>query len=99
MVDLFPSGAADSLSIGKFIWDDIDGRGLELPPEKTLLLASFEAGDPAVAAYGEPVSCGEDLPDMPLFLRTETYVSAPLEATYQAAWKGFPQALKGLLEP
>jgi hypothetical protein len=34
---------------------------------------------------------------MPLFLEPGSYVSAPLEATYQAAWDVFPDALKDLL--
>jgi hypothetical protein len=38
------------------------------------------------------------LPDMPLFLKPEAYVPAPLEATYQTTWAVFPAALKGLLE-
>jgi hypothetical protein len=35
---------------------------------------------------------------MPLFLKPEFYVWAPLEATYHATWELFPAALKGLLE-
>jgi hypothetical protein len=38
----------------------------------------------------EPVAVGNPLPEMPLFLTTETYVPVPLEATYQAAWKEVP---------
>ena len=47
----------------------------------------------------EPVAVGDVLPDMPLFLKPEHYVPAPLEATYQATWKLFPTAVKGLLLP
>jgi hypothetical protein len=36
-------------------------------------------------AFVEPVSVGDDLPDMPLFLTDHTYVSIPLEAVYAAA--------------
>jgi hypothetical protein len=35
---------------------------------------------------------------MPLFLRPEFYVNAPLESTYQAMWRVFPQPMKKLLE-
>jgi len=49
-------------------------------------------------AYVEFVAVGDPLPDMPLFLKPEFYVLAPLEATYQTTWNGFPAALKGLLE-
>jgi hypothetical protein len=49
-------------------------------------------------AYVEPIAVGEVLPDMPLFLRPEFYVPAPLEATYQTTWSLFPTVLKKLLE-
>jgi hypothetical protein len=35
---------------------------------------------------------------MPLFLDDAHYVEAPLEATYQAAWRGVPQRWKAVLE-
>ena len=49
-------------------------------------------------AYVEPITVGDELPEMPLFLKPGIYVRAPLEATYRAAWSVFPNALKGLLE-
>jgi hypothetical protein len=68
-----------------------------LPADKRLTLASYDAG-PERVAYVEFVAVGDALPDMPLFLRPGVYVPAPLEATYQTTWGGFPAALKGLLE-
>jgi hypothetical protein len=59
-------------------------------------LAAFDAGPPRVA-YVEPVAVGDVLCDMPLFLKPEMYVLAPLEATYMATWAEFPAPLKGLL--
>ena len=41
-------------------------------------------------AYIEPVTVGDALPEMPLFLTPEVYVSVPLEATYQSAWGAMP---------
>ncbi len=55
------------------------------------------AGPPRVV-YVEPVAVGDMLPDMPLFLKPEFYVPAPLETTYEATWQVFPAPLKGLLE-
>jgi hypothetical protein len=63
-----------------------------------LTLASYDAG-PDYVAYVEFVGVGDPLPEMPLFLKPETYVPAPLDATYQAAWHVFPAALKPLLDP
>ena len=52
---------------------------------------------PECVAYVEFVGVGDSLPEMPLFLRPEFYVPAPLEESYQTAWATFPTALQGLL--
>ena len=57
-----------------------------------------DAGPPRVA-YVNFLAVNDALPEMPLFLKPEFYVPAPLEATYQTTWAVFPAALKGLLEP
>jgi hypothetical protein len=69
----------------------------ERPPGRPLTLASYDAGPPP-AAYAESVAVGDTLPDMPLFLKPEFYVPAPLEASYQSIWTRFPAAMKRLLE-
>ena len=79
------------------IWDEFEEEDFALPADEPLVLAAFDAGPPTVA-YVEPVAVGDRLPDMPLFLRPEHYVSTPLEATYEASWRAFPGVLKGLLE-
>jgi hypothetical protein len=97
VIDLFPPGKRDPQGIPQAIWDELGEEGLELPPDKPLALAAFDAGPPCVA-YVDPIAVGELLPEMPLFLKPEVYVLAPLEATYQATWSVFPPPLKGLLE-
>jgi hypothetical protein len=97
VIDLFPPGPRDPQGIHKAIWDEFEEEDLALPPDKPLTLAAYDAGPPRVA-YVDPVAVGDVLPAMPLFLKPEVYVPAPLEATYQASWNVFPAALKGLLE-
>ena len=97
VIDLFPPGPRDPWGIHKAIWDEFQEEDFALPPDKPLVLASFDAG-PARVAYVEPVAVGDALFDMPLFLKPEYYVPAPLEATYQTTWNAFPAVLKGLLE-
>jgi hypothetical protein len=63
-----------------------------------LTLAAYDAGPP-VAAYVEPVAVGDLLIDMPLFLAPDWYVSVPLEATYQAAYRGTPRRFRDVLDP
>jgi hypothetical protein len=97
VIDLFPPGPRDPQGIHKAIWDEFVEEEFELPLDKPLTLGAYDAGPPRVA-YVEPIAVGDALPDMPIFLRPDIYVSAPLDATYQTTWSVFPAALKGLLE-
>jgi len=96
IVDLFPPGPRDPQGIHKAIWDEILEEPFELPLDQRLTLAAYDAGPPPVA-YVENVSVGDSLPDLPLFLKPEYYVPAPLETSYQTAWADFPHQLKRLL--
>jgi hypothetical protein len=50
-------------------------------------------------AYVEPIAVGEALSDMPIFLKPDFYVPAPLEETYTTTWDDFfPVSMKRLLE-
>ena len=97
VIDLFPPSRRDPQGIHKALWDEFVEEEFEAPPGQPLTLAAYDAGPPQVA-YVESVGVGDVLPDMPLFLRPEWYVYAPLEGTYQATWDVFPAALKGLLQ-
>jgi len=90
LVDLQPPGPRDPQGIHGALWEEIGDDSYEAPPDKPLTLAAYSAG-PVKTAYVEPIAVGDVLPDMPLFLGPETYVSLPLEATYQAAWRGVPR--------
>jgi hypothetical protein len=96
VVDLFPPGKRDPQGIHKALWDEFLEEDLDIPSNKPLTLAAYDAGPPQVA-YVDFIAVKDLLPDMPLFLRPEFYVPAPLESTYQATWSPFPAALKGLL--
>jgi hypothetical protein len=99
VIDLFPPGKRDPQGIHKAIWDEFEEEELELPADKRLTLASYDAGPEGErVAYVEFVAVADVLPDLPIFLKPGFYVPAPLEDTYQATWKVFPAALKGLLE-
>ena len=77
------------------------GRGWRLPKpipaDKPLTLAAYDAGPPR-KAYVEPVSVGDTLIDMPLFLAPGWYVSVPLEATYQEAYASIPGRFRLILD-
>ncbi|MBI3823501.1 MAG: DUF4058 family protein [Planctomycetes bacterium] len=97
VIDLFPPTKRDPFGIHKPIWDEFDEEDFTFPRGKNRTLVSYDAGPPQVA-YVENIGVGDALPEMPIFLRPEVYVNAPLESTYQSAWDAFPRQLKGLLE-
>lgn len=47
-------------------------------------------------AYVEAV--GNRLPDMPLFLDEDHYISMPLETTYEETWASCPEDMRALVE-
>ncbi|MDZ7617817.1 MAG: DUF4058 family protein [Patescibacteria group bacterium] len=97
VVDLFPPTPRDPQGIHKAIWDEICEEPFELPADKPLTVASYSAGLPHTA-YVEPVAVGDPLPALPIFLGPDTYVPAPLEATYQTTWDKSPAVIKQLVE-
>jgi hypothetical protein len=70
------------------IWDEFIEEDSELPADQRLTLAAYDAGPPP-AAYVDFVAVGEPLPDMPIFLKQDFYVVAPLEQIYRLAWDDF----------
>ncbi len=93
IVDLFPPSSRDPQGIHKAIWDEIKVEPFELPADKPLTVAAYEAGDPWTA-YVEPVAVGDALPSLPVFLSPGIYVPAPLETTYESTWGKCPEPLR-----
>ncbi len=91
VVDLFPPSPNDPGGMHSAIRQRLDDSDdLEPPPaRRPLTLASYTALDP-VGVYLSHTAVGDVLPDMPLFLRPDRYVTVPLEATYQEAYRGLP---------
>jgi hypothetical protein len=98
VLDLFPPTPRDPRGIHGAIWSELTGGGFEPPADARLTLVAYDAGVPTTA-YVEPVAVGDAMPDMPLFLEPGEYVPVPLEATYQAAWRGVPRRWRDVLEP
>jgi hypothetical protein len=99
VVDLFPPGPHDPHGMHEVIVQRLEqsDEPYDLPPEEPLTLAAYAAG-PQVEVYLEHVAVGAALPDMPLFLRPDHYISVPLEPTYQAAYRGMPAFWREVLE-
>jgi hypothetical protein len=97
IVDLFPPSDRDPQGIHKAIWDELTDEPFSLPAGKSLTLVAYQAaGD--ITAYIEPISVGDALPDMPLFLAPGEHILVPLEATYDATWAACPEPIRELVE-
>ena len=97
LVDLQPRTERDLAGIHPVIWTELGGKPKPAPADKPLTLVAYDAGPPKTY-YEEPIAVGDVLIDMPLFLAPGWYVSVPLEATYQAAWRGVPRRFREVLE-
>ena len=93
LIDLFPPTARDPQGIHGLIWGD---EATHPPADRPLTLAAYQAGM-SRKAFVEPTAAGQALIDMPLFLDDYSYVPVPLEATYEAAWRGVPRRWKSVL--
>ena len=98
LVDPFPPGRRDPNGIHAAIWAEVEDKPFHVPTERPLTLVAYEC-DSTTRAYIETISVGEKLPDMPLFLEPEAYVSVPLEKTYQAAWDTVPARWQRVIQP
>jgi hypothetical protein len=99
VVDLFPPGPYDPQGVLGVIRQRLEqsDEPYDLPADEPLTLAAYVAG-PSVEVYLEHAAVGATLPAMPLFLRPDRYVNAPLEATYKEAYRGLPAFWRGILE-
>ena len=86
--DRFVASKRDPQGVHKAIWDELVEEGFEQPADQRLTVAAYDAGPPPVA-YVEPIAVGEALPDMPIFLKPDFYLLAPLEETYRTTWNDF----------
>ena len=68
-----------------------------MPTDDPLTLVAYECAD-HIRGYLEPLSVGDELPDMPLFLNYDQHVKVPLEPTYQATWAATPFELRTAVE-
>jgi Protein of unknown function (DUF4058) len=99
VVDLLFPGPNDPQGMNGAILERLEqsDEPYYLPSDKPLTLASYAAG-PRVEVFVENAAVGAALPEMPLFLRPDRYISVPLETTYQTAFRGVPGFWRDVLE-
>jgi len=96
ILDLLPPGPRDPAGIHGAIWDKLIDHDFAMPVSHPLTLVSYRAGT-YPEAFVEPSAVGTCLTDMPLFLTQETYISVPLESTYQSAFENLPAYWRDVL--
>ena len=96
LVDLFPPPLLAPRGIHCALWREDCGTDYALPADKPLTCVAY-VGGAGSEAFIDPVAVGDALPDMPLFLTPEVYVSVPLEKTYQSAWGAMPAFWRDVL--
>ena len=70
-------------------------RMVATPPRRRTVASYDSGGDTTVCV--DPVTVGDLLPDVPLFLAPSWYVNIPLEATYRTSWEAVPQSIRDLV--
>ena len=74
-----------------------DAEEYVVTSDLALTLASYRVAG-VIEAYVEHLKVGDALIDMPLFLDADFYINVPLEATYQAAYRGVPDFWRDVIE-
>ncbi|MCU0706091.1 MAG: DUF4058 family protein [Fimbriiglobus sp.] len=97
VVDPFPPGRYDPNGIHPAVWENIASTEYQQPVDQRLTAVSYQAGSEPTA-YVEPFAVGGPIPDMPLFLVEDFYITVPLEETYQTTWNVSPQQIRKLVE-
>jgi hypothetical protein len=97
LVDLFPPGKSNPKGMHGAIWDWLMSEATRVPKARPLTLASYEARRPRLELYLEHLAVGQEMPEMPLFLRPGYYVNIPLQPTYDQAFRGMPAIYRALL--
>jgi Protein of unknown function (DUF4058) len=97
LLDLLPRTKRDPRGIHGAIWEAITEERVTTPKKQSLTLVAYESGDTTRGFY-EPVSVGQLLPKMPLFLEYGWHVMIPLEATYAEAFRKVPARWRRVIE-
>jgi hypothetical protein len=96
LVDVHPPGPRDPNGIHGAVLNEIGTEDYVLGRDRPLTAVAY-VGGAVVEAFVVHFAVGEPIPQMPLFLTRENYVSVPLEAAYMAAWEDVPPQYQEVL--
>lgn len=102
ILDPWPPTPRDPNGIHGAIWPKLGGKPYTAPADRPLTFAAYEVADEDAGlgprCYVEPSVVVEPLPEMPLFLSRDRYVSVPLESCYHVAFEGVSPRCRAALE-
>jgi hypothetical protein len=98
IIEPYPPGSLDPQGIHAAIWHEVDMKSpFTFPDDRDRTAVAYQAVRPAVA-WIEPMAVGKPLPDMPVFITPDRYVTLPLEASYVHAYEAVPKRWRKVLE-
>lgn len=97
IIDLFATSDHVSFDVQHEIWRELMPEPLVRPANQPLCAISYRNGWTRTA-YVQPSMVGDTLPELPLFISSDTYVPLPLEETYSTAWAALPEAVRRTIE-
>jgi uncharacterized protein DUF4058 len=96
LIDLLAPTPFDPHGLHGGIWASFGD--VEPPPaDRPITLASYAAIRAIPEAIEVHLRVGDPLPSMPLYVIGHRYIETPLEATYQAAFRGMPEYWRDVL--
>jgi hypothetical protein len=98
LIDLLRPGRHDPRGMHGAVWAQLTSDEYEQPTGQPFSLVSYRRSGGATEAFVEPISLGQPLPDMPLFLEREHSINVPLESTYAQAYAGMAAFWRRVLE-
>ncbi len=98
LLDPFPPTPRDPAGIHAAVWEYLTGERFAPIEGKPLTLAAYESAL-NVRAYVEPLAVGDELGEMPLYIKPNGYVLVPLAATYRRAFAALPRRWQAVLQP
>lgn len=96
LIDVHPPGPRDPHGIHGALLNEISAVDYVLENARSLTAAAY-VGGAVVEAFVKHFAVGDAVPQMPLFLTKENYVSVPLDSAYTSAWEDVPPQYQGVL--
>jgi hypothetical protein len=97
VIDVHPPRKYDPRGVHAAFWELRSPESHGVSADQPLGASAYRS-DVVPTAYFEPFAIGDKIPDMPVFLTPDHYVTLALDATYMESWHGAPVRWKQVIE-